>query len=172
MSEAAQILALLGTGEPIARDDVRRWTESQELEVLGAVYELTRNAWDRIQPELEAVEFTNFMRRYLIRCIDEDPRPGDHVHGGYEAAWELAGLLKHWRTLGKESKEILRRAAADLTVLYRRTDETTRNRILCGVLEHAFEEPELRPYFASWQRDPDLREAYKLALDWGSTHEH
>lgn len=172
MSEAGRILALLESEEPVARDDVRRWMESHELDVLAAVYELTRSAWDRIQPEPESVETADFMRRYLLRCIDEDPRPDDYLHGGYEAAWELAGLLKQWRTLGSAAKDILRRSAADLMTLYRRTDETTRNRILCGVLEHAFEEPELRPYFSSWQRDPDLREAYKLALDWGTTHEH
>jgi hypothetical protein len=168
MSEAERIRALADSEEPVARDDVRRWMESQDLEILAAVYALVEKG----RTELDPAEKTAFMRRYLLRCIDEDPSPNEHLHGGYEAAWELAGLLKQWRTLGSASKEILRRSAADLTTLYRRTDETTRNRILCGVLEHAFEEPELRSYFSSWQRDPDLREAYKLALDWGTTHEH
>lgn len=164
MSEAEQIRALADSEEPVARDDVRRWMESQDLQVLAAVYVLIERGRVDSDPA--------FMLRYLLRCIDEDPQPDEHLHGGYEAAWELAGLLKQWRTLGSASKEILRRTAADLMALYRRTDETTRNRILCGVLEHAFEDPELRPYFSSWQRDPDLREAYKLALDWGTTHEH
>ena len=35
----------------------------------------------------------------------------------------------------------------------------------------AFEDPALRPYFAGWDRDCDLRDAYRLAMEWGSAHE-
>jgi hypothetical protein len=38
-------------------------------------------------------------------------------------------------------------------------------------MEHAFEDPGLRVYFANWERDPELREVYNTALEWGATHE-
>ncbi len=111
------------------------------------------------------------MRRYLLRCIEENPTSGDYLHGGSEAAWELAGCLKQWRAKGGKAANALRGIALDLEKIYRRGDDATRNRVLCGVLEHAFEDPALRPYFADWDRDADLREAYRLATEWGTAHQ-
>ena len=167
----ADVLALLQGDAPIARDDVRRWIDSGDLLTWSAVFTLTEEAWSRIQPEIPIEEQVDFMRRYLLRCIDENPPPGEHLHGGYEAAWELAGSMKHWRTLGGRAAAAVRSIAVELEKLYRRADSATQNRILCGVLEHAFEDPALRPYFANWDRDPELRDAYRLAVEWGAAHE-
>lgn len=170
MSYAEALAALQGDGA-IARDDVRRWIDSGDLLTWSVVYTLTDSAWSRIAPEIPAEEQVDFMRRYLLRCIDENPTPGDYLHGGYEAAWDLAACLKLWRSLGGRSAAALRGVAIDLEKLYRRADVATQNRIICGVLEHAFEDPAIRPFFASWDRDCDLREAHKLALEWGASHE-
>ena len=167
----AQALELLNNNAPIARDDVRRWIDSGDLLTWSVVYTLTEKAWERIQPEIPGEEQVEFMRRYLLRCIEENPTPGDYLHGGYEAAWELAACLKHWRPLGGRTANAVRGIAVDLEKMYRRTDAATQNRILCGVMEHAFEDPALRPYFSNWERDTELREAYKLALEWGAAHE-
>jgi len=167
----ADVLRLLQSDEPIARDDVRRWIDSGDLLTWSAVFTLTEEAWARIQPEIPIEEQVDFMRRYLLRCIDENPTPGEHLHGGYEAAWELAGCMKHWRRLGGRAATAVRGIAVELEKLYRRTDPATRNRILCGVLEHVFEDPALRPYFTNWDRDAELREVYKLAMEWGAAHE-
>lgn len=165
MSTYAEAVSCFESEAVISRDDVRRWMDSGDLLTWSAVYELTRTEWSRIQPEIPGDDQIDFMRRYLLRCLEENPPSGDYLHGGYEAAWELAACLKHWR--GKP----LRGIANDLDKLYRRGDDATRNRILCGVLEHAFEDPAVRPSFASWERDEDLREAYRLALEWGAAHE-
>jgi hypothetical protein len=170
VSYAEAVRALQST-ESIARDDVRRWIDSGDLLTWSAVYTLTRDAWSRIEPELSSDEQVDFMRRYLLRCIEENPAPGEHLHGGYEAAWELAACLKHWRRIGGKPAGALRGIAVDLEKMYRRGDPPVQNRILCGVLEHAFEDPAVRPFFSSWDRDAELREAYKLALEWGSAHE-
>ncbi|HUR80813.1 MAG TPA: hypothetical protein VM733_08605 [Thermoanaerobaculia bacterium] len=170
MSYAEALAALRGEGA-IARDDVRRWIDSGDLLTWSVVYTLTDSAWSRIQPEIPAEEQVEFMRRYLLRCIDENPTPGDYLHGGYEAAWDLAACMKRWRQLGGRAAGALRGVAIDLEKLYRRADVATQNRIICGVLEHAFEDPALRPFFASWDRDCDLREAHKLAMEWGAEHE-
>jgi hypothetical protein len=167
----AEILRHLAGDGPVARDDVRRWIDSGDLLTWSGVYALTDKAWSRITPEIPAAEQVDFMRRYLLRCIEENPTPGEHLHGGYEAAWELAAALKHWRRQGGRTAASLRGIVVELEKMYRRADPATQNRILCGVMEHAFEDPALRPYFASWDRDCDLRDAYKLALEWGGTHE-
>lgn len=166
----AEILRILATGEPIARDDVRRWIDSADLLAWSAIYALAEESWARVQPEIEAYEQVDFMRRYLLRCIDENPTPGEHLHGGFEAAWELAAHMKVWRTSGGKIAATVRSITAELEKMYRRSEPATRNRILCGVMEHLFEDPAFRPYFASWDRDDELREAYKLATEWGDEH--
>jgi hypothetical protein len=167
----AEVLEALNSDDTIALDDVRRWIDSGELLTWSAVYALTGRASSRITPEIPADEQVDFMRRYLLRCIEENPAPGEYLHGGYQAAWELAACFKHWRRRGGRTANVLRGVALDLEKIYRRGDPATKNRILCGVLEHAFEDPALRPYFVDWERDDDLQEAYKLAIEWGSAHE-
>ena len=170
MSYAEVVRVMAGDG-PIARDDVRRWIDSGDLLTWSAVYALTEGAWSRIEPEIAIEEQVDFMRRYLLRCIEENPAPGEHLHGGYEAAWELAASMKHWRSLGGKVAGNVRGIALELEKMYRRVEPAAQNRILCGVLEHAFEDPALRPYFAGWDRDSDLRDAYRLAAEWGLAHE-
>ncbi len=168
MPAYAEALSALSSGGTVARDDVRRWIDSGDLLTWSVVYALEP---EHIQPEMSAEEHVEFMRRYLLRCIEENPSPGEHLHGGYEAAWELAAALKQWRRRGGRIAATIRGVALDLEKIYRRGEPATQNRVLCGVMEHAFEDPALRPYFVDWERDADLRDAYKLAVEWGSTHE-
>lgn len=167
----ADVIRHLDGDAPIAAGDVRRWIDSGDLLVWSAVYDLLGRAFERVQPELgdEAIEF---MRRYLLRCIEENPSPTDLLHGGYEAAWELAGVLKAWRLRGGKAADSVRGVAIDLEKIYRRADTAAKNRVLCGVLEHAFEDAALRRHFSNWERgDAELREAFKLAMEWGLAHE-
>ena len=163
----AEVLRVLGEDAPVSRDDIRKWIDSGDLLTWSAVYALL----ERPSTQFPVEEAADFMRRYLIRCIEENPSPGDYVHGGYEAAWELAAALKEWRRRGGRVATSIRGIAVELEKLYRRGDPATRNRVLCGVLEHAFEDAALRPYFSNWDRDAELREAYNLAMDWGAAHE-
>ena len=165
-STYAEVVRVLDGDEPVARDDVRRWIDSGDLLTWSAVYALTRR-----HPEVLGEEEIDFARRYLLRCIEENPPGGDYAHGGYQAAWELAARLKEWREQGGRAAKALRGIALDLDKIYRRGDDATRNRVLCGVLEHAFEDAALRPYFVDWERDEELREAHKLAMEWGAAHE-
>lgn len=167
----AEVLSALGSEKTIARADLQRWIDSGDLLTWSAVYQLAEQAWSRIQPPMRPEEHVEFMRRYLLRCIEENPSPGEHLHGGYEAAWELAAALKKWRERGGRIASTLRGVAHELEKIYRRGDPATQNRILCGVMEHAFEDPAVRPYFIDWERDPELREAYRLAVEWGAEHE-
>ena len=170
MSTYAESLVALRSEGPIPRDDVRRWIASGDLLTWGVVYRLLEVAYKRIEPE-PVDESIAFMRDYLLRCIDENPLSGDYLHGGYEAAWELAAVLKHWRRKGGVAASAIREIAVELEKIYRRGDDATRNRVLCGVLEHAFEDSAMRKHFTNWDRDPTLREAYRLAVEWGAAHE-
>ena len=163
----AEIVRLLSENAAVADDDVRRWIDSGDLLTWSAVYALLERPETQFPPE----EAADFMRRYLLRCIEENPAAGEYLHGGYEAAWDLAALLKEWRRRGGRVGATVRGIALELEKLYRRGDSATRNRVLCGVLEHAFEDAALRAYFSNWDRDEELREAYDLAMDWGESHE-
>jgi hypothetical protein len=163
----AEALRFVTSGDTVPHEDLRRWIESGDLLTWSAVYVLL----ERPSTPFPSEDAADFMRRYLLRCIEENPSPGDYVHGGYEAAWELAALLKEWRRRGGRMAASIRGIAVELERLYRRGEPATSNRVLCGVLEHAFEDAALRPYFANWDRDPELREAYKLAVEWGAAHE-
>lgn len=163
----AEALRYLASSEPVPREELQRWIDSGDLLTWSAVYALL----ELPAAPLPAEEAADFMRRYLLRCIEENPSPGDYLHGGYEAAWELAAMLKAWRVRGGGPSRLIRGVAVDLEKLYRRGDPATKNRVLCGVLEHAFEDPALRPFFSNWEREAELREAYNLAMEWGATHE-
>ena len=165
MSSYAEVLRQLSSDERVSRDDVRRWIDSGDLLTWSAVYALIEKT------DIPAEEQIDFMRRYLLRCIEENPTPGDYLHGGFEAAWDLAALMKEWRQRGGRVASTIRGIAVELEKLYRRGDPATKNRVLCGVLEHAFEDAALRPYFANWDRDAELRDAYNLAAEWGAAHE-
>ena len=171
MAFYAEVLQALSEGETIGGDDVRRWIDSGDLLTWSALFAALEEHSKRVVPPLPMDDRIELSRRYLLRCIEENPMPGEHLHGGFEAAWELAGAMRRWRQSGGRAAAVVRRVAADLEKIYRRGDDAVRNRIACGVLEHAFEDPRLRQLFASWERDPELREAYKLAVEWGSAHE-
>lgn len=165
----SDIVPLLESEDSVSLDTVREWIATADLQLWGAAYFLMER--ERIAPAMPESEAIDFTRRYLIRCIDENPRPGDHLHGGYQAAWALAAKLKAWRVASSRTGATLRGISIELEKMYRRGDAALRNRILCGVLEHAFEEAALRPYFAGWERDLELREAYRLAAEWGEAHQ-
>lgn len=129
-----------------------------------------KHASARVAPPLDDDERNDFIRRYLVRCVEEDHRGSDIVLGGYAASWELAKWIKQWARETKPNA-ILRGIVKDLERAFRRGDVLAKNRIMCGVMEHAFELPAVRPLFDSWKKDGELAEAHQLATDWGRTHE-
>ncbi|HEX6159598.1 MAG TPA: hypothetical protein VF111_05490, partial [Thermoanaerobaculia bacterium] len=137
MSGYAEALSALSSEAEISREDVRRWIDSGDLLTWSVVYAMMDEAWARVVPEPTVEEQVDFMRRYLLRCIEENPTPGEHLHGGYEAAWDLALVLKEWRRHGGRVAAVVRGVSLDLEKIYRRGDPATRNRVLCGVMEHA-----------------------------------
>src|SRR5713226_4791810 len=138
--------------------------QDPDLETRALVYELTDRHWSRISPELSMNEQCSFMSRYLLDCLAANRQDEEHVHSGFEAAWELASWLKHLRTL-EGTEKVIERVVRDLELLYRRSDPETRNRIETGAVEHVLEDRKLRKFFSNWQDDSELRSAYEHCLE-------
>jgi len=164
------LLALRGSG-PISREDLRRWMNA-DVETKAIVYVLTDKAWSRIEPELSLSEQCTFMRDYLCECLVagcSTGETGDYVHSGFEAAWELAAWLKHLAHI-EGTSAIIKGVAAKLGEIYVTAEDSLRNRIETGALEHALEEPLLVTFFSTWRNDEQLSPAFSRALAWAVAH--
>jgi hypothetical protein len=164
-----EIISLIGEDGIIAKEQVLAWMQEKDLELRGAVYELTSKAWNRIQPEPTMEEQCNFMLQYLLDCIRENNHETEWSHTGFEAAWELASWFKHLNKL-PEAEGVIINAAQKLTAMYRAGDDDLKNRIATGALEHIFEVKKLRKYFDEWRSDPELKEEYETCAGWGNAH--
>ncbi|MEX0716309.1 MAG: DMP19 family protein [Planctomycetaceae bacterium] len=143
--------------------------EDEDLRIWGIAYDVLFKAYRRIHPE-PGMELTcGFTVRYLLRCVRDNPMDGE-LHSGYEAAWELATRIKQWATCLPESAPVLEYAATHLRQEYLDGDDAVRKRILNGALEHALESAPVRPFFDDWKVHPDLREPWKLAMEWAVDH--
>lgn len=163
--DLANLLMVLDSNDTIRGDDVRQWMVNGDLQIRGGVYEIFRRARQRIVPEIPVDEQHAFILDYLFDCLIQNPAPGDYLHGGFEAAWEIAGWVKYAQANGQATewiKEVVRR----LTQAYLSADDTIRNRIETGAVEHMFESPLLREHFNFWKGDPVLGTAYELCMLW------
>lgn len=167
-SVKAVLSAIEATGS-IPKDQVLAWMADADLETRGALYVLTDKAWSRIQPPLTMGEQCSFMAAYLLDCLETNPQSGNWTHSGFEAAWELASWLKHLDDTSG-TVHVLQNVAQEIERIYRRADRETKDRIMAGLLDHAFEQKTVRRFFAHWQRDPVLRRAYELCAEWGDAH--
>jgi hypothetical protein len=156
--------------EWIERSDVDAFAAvPNDLDLWSAVYEAFAQDHCRIHPVPDLRVRCAFMVEYLLRCVRENP-PSNHVHSGYEAAWELAACLNSWSSKLPESQSALQLAEQKITAMYRAGDESVRDRLLNGTLEHALESDSVRPFFAHWEHDPVLGEAWQLAMQWAVAH--
>jgi hypothetical protein len=168
MNLSAEVeVALAGTAT-IPMTDYERWIRG-DLRTRARVYALTASHWSRIHPEPSGEQHCRFMADYLIECLLQNPEGDDFLHGGFDAAHEIAAWLKHLvKTPG--GKAVLAEVAGRLALAYKDADPITRNRIETGALEHALESRAVRPFFDSWGTDPILRDAHEQALAWGLAH--
>lgn len=163
-----EIIKLIKTDEVIQKDRVLGWMQEKDVEVRGAVYELTSKAWNRILPEITMKEQCSFMLHYLIDCIRDNYQDTEWSLSGLEAAWQFASWLKHLNKT-PEAEAIIATAARELTAMYRTGDAELKDRIGTGALEHIFEVENLRKFFQEWQSDPELKKEYESCTLWGNT---
>lgn len=172
MSKPHEIRQRLAARDRFTLAEVRRWmADDSSLELWSAVCDLLGPGWQLIRPEPDLDETCEFMAHYLLRCIHENVQCVERdVPTGYEAAYTLAACLKHWASKLPETHTVLSFAAQQITRTYLAADNSERDRLLNGLLEHALEAKTVRPYFASWQADPMLADPLRLAMEWAVEH--
>src|SRR6266478_5674948 len=80
--------------------------DESDLDVWAAVYQALGKGYYQIKPEPSMETTCSFMLRYLLRCVRENPSH-EHVHSGYEAAYELAACLKLWASRLPETEFVM-----------------------------------------------------------------
>ena len=168
MATQEKIRDRLAAGDAFSLAEVRRWmAEPEDLALWSTVYDVLGTGWKLIRPEPDMTETCMFMTRYLLRCVRENVQADDStVPTGYEAAWTLAGCLKHWAAKLPETQEVMAEAASKVAEAYRAGDDAERDRLLNGTLEHAMESPPVRSYFEHWRDDPVLSKPWQMAIEW------
>ncbi len=138
------------------------------LDDLAIACEIIYQHRSRVHPALESFTCYEFLIKYFIRCMTDNPVATDYVHSRFEAARELRGLLSHWAGLSTPPRSAISILIASVTKLYVGGDRSLRNAIVTGFLEHVFEESELIALFADWKDDAVLGEAYDEAMQWAN----
>lgn len=167
------ISTALTSEDIIPRNRVRDWiTRAQDLETLALLYRLTGEAWSRIEPGLEPHETCAVIRRYLLRCIEENPQNDrdDWAFTPFEAAMQMEAWFDYLADKTDDSSEILRESAAAITDAYLRGDSEVRRTIEQSFLEHVLEQTRMRPLFEHWATHEQLREAWAAAIAWADEH--
>jgi hypothetical protein len=163
------IQSALESEGPIPRQQVRQWIQSADsVEAEALLYQLTRDAWNRIEPRLESDETSALIQRYLLRCIRDDPEAGV-VLSRYEAASELERWFDYLAER-EDAHDIVQGLVIAVTDLFLGSDDNVRRAIETGFLEHVLEQRKLRHWFSHWAVDERLHEAWRLALAWGDAH--
>ena len=167
LTEAIQLA--IESDELIERERVRLWIrDAKDLKTVALLYRLSYEAWSRIEPNLEKDESCLLICRYFLLCIAENPSEGIG-RNRYEAAGDLEEWIDHLSSMDG-TQENLEEVAAAVTKLYLESDEEIRAAIETGFLEHVLEQARLRPLFAHWADDEQLKAAWEPALAWGKAH--
>jgi hypothetical protein len=159
----------LASGDSFHFDEVTTWICANDIELAAAAYYLLQDHSDRIRPKVDWSRIYPSVLAYLIRCIREN-RGSDYIHSGYEAAWELAACLKKWARRSNPDA-LMRMAEQELSRAFLAGDNEVKDRILNGTLEHALELPTIRPFFAHWEKNQELTDAWHWAMLWAKDHE-
>jgi hypothetical protein len=165
----AAIQAAIESNELIERERVRVWIrDAIDLKTVALLYRLSREAWNRIEPNLEGDETCRLICRYFLLCIRENPQDGTGLQR-YDAAGDLESWIDHLSNT-VDSQVNLQKVAAAVTTLYLEGGTDVRMAIETGFLEHVLEQAKLRHLFAHWAEDERLKESWQHALAWGEAH--
>jgi hypothetical protein len=169
----SRLLALLDANSKIPAKFVEELMASDDREDQAEAFYCLSERWGQIQPEREAWATAPFMLGFLIRSITE---PSERAHtdsnvlSHYEAAHALVAILRNLsdHPQGAEPRhELVER----VTQAFLAENQSVRDCIETGFLEHALEYPGLRPLFESWKNHSELRQAHSRALEWGRCHQ-
>lgn len=146
-------------------DDLRRWMQSEDIEILGFAMAMIHDARFRVEPPLTTDSYKDFVIHYYGRCLKENPQ-GDWSDTSYTAGWDLVNIFGGlWRDPGV-SRDILSALRNWFARLYVEGDETLRTCMVTATLEHLFEQKDIRKFFSDWKQQPLLAVAYEEASEW------
>ncbi len=138
-----------------------------DIEVLGVLssYILEKKYTQRIDPNLTFHEVHQFVMLYYERCLIEDPE-GEWTDSDYEAAWSLVNWFKYlWSNRRACNKEVAN-FKSWLGSLYKTADSRVQSCLVNGIIEHLFEDKQIRSFFKDWEKDTVSRKAYNEGLAW------
>lgn len=145
--------------------DLRRWLQSDDIEILGFVHGVIDDGRFRIEPALQLGEYKDFVKHYFERCLQEDP-DGDWSDSRYSAGADMVNIFARlWRD-SCVPREVLKELKNWLGELYKRGDDEIRTCIVTATLEHLFEQKDVRLFFADWKTDGILAIAHREASEW------
>lgn len=162
---------------PIPKEKVLNWMQSDDLEVLGTLYNFisgpdTDQSRERIVPSLDYCDYYRFLTHFFdlaIRTNLDNSNPeltNDWVYSRYEAARELYD----WFTEVWVDKEAPRDVQIEIKKwignFYKDGNLEIRTCLVNGTLEHLFENPEIAEFFSDWKEDKILMRAYSEAMEW------
>ncbi|WDI42601.1 hypothetical protein [Bremerella sp. P1] len=144
----------LVTDGTIPGGEVEEALRSDDLVVLGVLWQMVSSHWDRIAPAVDLVDCNRSIARYLLKCIEQNPTPDDFVCSNYEAARELLPLVHSMERGERERPGLVQETLENLREVYLRGDDNTRLCIETGFLEHLLEKRESIQWLKRWQADP------------------
>jgi hypothetical protein len=172
-SPLTEIVAEFDKTTPIARDTVKRWMETEDIEAMGALMNLLadKKHFQRIDPPLAFQEYFPFAMHYYERSIRENP-DGEWSDSRTTAGWDFAKWFIHlWENRSTYDTEI-RKLKSLLRRLYEGGSQEFRSALVTSILEHLFQKPDIADYFADWQNEPLLNPVYAEAKLLGNLQRH
>jgi hypothetical protein len=145
--------------------DIRHWSKSDDVEILGFTSAMIHDARFRINPPLMPDEYRAFVMHYYERCLKEDPK-GKWADSRYSAG---AALVNIFASLWRDSyvpREVVKELKDWFSRLYVEGDESVRACLVTSTLEHLFEQKDIRDFFADWRTHPVLGIAHREASQW------
>ena len=172
MSEINKIekIFTVNSNETIPKQQVNKWIESKNIEVLGATVELIMDSkyYTRIIPELTFEDYYPFIFDYYVKCMQNDYE-GEWCHSRYLAAYELKSFIESlWddKQIAKETRSKIRKdIKSKLSDLCSKADFKLKDVLINGLLEHLFDIKSIKSYFNNWQKHDILNIYYECAIN-------
>jgi hypothetical protein len=139
--------------------------DSGDIETLAFIHNLITETRFRVEPAISIAEYVRFTKHYYERCIRENP-DGEWSVPRYIAGGELVNIFASlWRD-PLVPRSVLEDLKVWLARLYREGDQDLRTCIVQAILEHLFEQEQIREFFADWLNDEVLAVAHAEASEW------
>ncbi len=151
---AEHFINYLNNHQTIPGREIEAAMRSDDLAVLGVLWELASSHADRIDPPVDMLGCNQAIAGYFLQCIEHDPQLQDFVLSRYEAARELLPFFRYWKEQGRAHQRLIPETLEKLRQLYLRSDAETRLCIETGFLEHFLEDRANLTYLQRWQDDP------------------